>query len=639
MNFNVSIGNYREPGAVRRSGLIYFTFEIHERGEHSLNIYDPDTFSLIEKIPCDNFLRGRICSICIKGDAADIAYLIEENGKEYMDPFCRRVIGREKWADPDRDRHDFKCLSGVESVARKDHPLSIKKINENEEEMVSYRLHMRGFTMDHSLPHEKAGNYKGFLSRLNYIKNMGFNTLVFQPLYDFEELILTENRTIDKKGNTITSITNSGKINYWGYGSASYFAPKASYFGPDPGKNFKKFVDTIHKNQMKLIMEMDFDEKAGEDFILDCLKYYVREYSVDGFRMMGLNCPSKRISEDPFLSDTYFFYDNFEPGLLESSGTYKRHLFSCDSGFMYPLRQLVNHRDGSINQFLNMMKRQNKYYGFVNYAATTTSGFTLIDSFSYIEKHNESNGEDNKDGNNFNFTSNYGSEGDTNSRSIWNMRLLSVRTSLAALFLGQGIPLLESGDEELNSQMGNNNAYCQDNKCGWVNFTNKKKNRELREIVKKLIEFRSLHPALRTITPKTMGDPCHLGIPDMSYHGKEPWTYYITDDRKAAGILYNGAYGNEDYYIMLLFNFYLDSERFALPQIDDNEGFFLVYSTDMEKWPDKEIKIESQESYILSGGSMAILLGKKKIDELVTESIRTSENNKPSQKTGKAGML
>ncbi len=102
-----------------------------------------------------------------------------------------------------------------------------------------------------------------------------------------------------------------------------------------------------------------------------------------------------------------------------------------------------------------------------------TTGFTLLDSYSYGEKHNRDNGEENRDGNNFNCSFNYGAEGATKNKQIQKMRFQQVKNGLCMTFLSQAVPLLVGGDECLNSQEGNNNPYCQDNRIGWVQYQNR----------------------------------------------------------------------------------------------------------------------------------------------------------------------
>jgi glycogen operon protein len=264
--------------------------------------------------------------------------------------------------------------------------------------------------------------------------------------------------------------------------------------------------------------------------------------------------------------------------------------------------------DGSIIEFANMMKRQNEAYGFVNYAANN-NGFTLRDVYSYSEKHNDSNGEENRDGDNYNFSHNYGQEGETKSKAIQNIRITHIRTALTTVLTGQGIPLLLAGDEAGNSQQGNNNAYCQDNELAWTEFSRQKRFRELRKFTKNMIAFRKEHKVLSLPKPMEMSDYKHKGIPDLSYHGKEPWTMWLSDDMKSIGILYDGAYAGEESDVMLLFNFYFGEDSFALPKLNGRRKWYEIMNTTDGEF--KSVLLKNQKEQIVPGGSVTILVGKK----------------------------
>ena len=192
-------------------------------------------------------------------------------------------------------------------------------------------------------------------------------------------------------------------------------------------------------------------------------------------------------------------------------------------------------------EFANQMRRQNERYGFINYAADS-SGFTLMDSFSYGEKHNLENGEDNRDGNPVNYSSNYGHRGrDVQSSDSQNPHAADEERPSRRFCSDRGVPMLLSGDETGNTQNGNNNAYCQDNRIGWLNVSRAKANRNLREFTRKMIAFRKAHPILSMEGAMQMKDYRHQGIPDLSYHGQEPWAMEVYREQRAIGMLYCGA--------------------------------------------------------------------------------------------------
>jgi glycogen operon protein len=159
---------------------------------------------------------------------------------------------------------------------------------------------------------------------------------------------------------------------------------------------------------------------------------------------------------------------------------------------------------------------------------TCHDGFTLIDLFSYNHKHNEANGEGNRDGHNDNLSFNHGVEGPTDDPAIVAIRHQQARNAVALLLLSQGVPMLLSGDEVLRSQQGNNNGYCQDNELSWFDWNLVKKNGEMLDFVKQMIALRRRHPSLRRRRRFLTGRPARgQELPDISWHGRKlhrpPW--------------------------------------------------------------------------------------------------------------------
>lgn len=149
-----------------------------------------------------------------------------------------------------------------------------------------------------------------------------------------------------------------------------------------------------------------------------------------------------------------------------------------------------------MRDFADQQRKQGAFLGYINYIASN-NGFTLADLFMYNDKHNEENGEQNLDGSSWNFSNNYGVEGPTRKRYINALRKLNWRNAVLMLMLAQGVPLLWSGDEMGNSQNGNNNAYCQDNPTGWVNWKNEKSHRRQIEFLQQVIAFRKNIPCFQ----------------------------------------------------------------------------------------------------------------------------------------------
>ena len=210
------------------------------------------------------------------------------------------------------------------------------------------------------------------------------------------------------------------------------------------------------------------------------------------------------------------------------------------------------------------MRRQQQCQGFVNYIAEN-NGFTLWDLFSYEHKHNEQNMEGNRDGNNWNFSSNCGQEGISRKRQVNQARKRQVKNALAVTFLSQGIPLLWMGDECCNTQKGNNNAYCQDNEVGWKDWKPAVPAKQVMAFVRQLAQIRRDYPMLRSPSPYQFQDYGNQGCPDLSYHSDSGWKIDFGMNRGFIGILYSGSYAGVEEDVYVAYNFQNFSQEFALP--------------------------------------------------------------------------
>lgn len=612
---NVTRGDFREYGP-RISGreAVIFTFVAEPVSkEISIIIYDKSTFKRLHIVELTReFAVGRVYSVQISGINPDkICYLIQEDDKLYVDPYTTAVVGRDIWADIDnRKKQHYQVFSGVSHINKdwKDTKVEIAP-----SEMMIYKLHMRGFTAGFGMTEARVGSYKGLISKLSYLKKMGVTSIEIMPIYDFEELFLETKTNISSNGKISHTLEHTGKTNYWGFGEANYFAPKASYFGGADvaAEGLRSLISTLHKKGFEIIMEMAFSIETSDDMQLACLKHYVKYFHVDGFHIVGCNAPIERIAEDPYLSETKIFYEFIpEEILCKESG--KKHLFVYNDSFMNVTRQLQNHMNGSMIQFANHMRRQNSSYGFVNYMANV-NGFSLWDSYAYGEKHNLDNGEDNRDGNNNSFSFNYGVEGKTTNKTINANRFREMRNAFTALMMSQSVPLFVAADEVAATHLGNNNPYCQDNKTGYTMFTKNKSKSNLQKFVMELIEFRKKHKCLRVEHPFLMNDYKHLGLPDMSFHSSEPWMMSIGEEQKALGVLYNGAYAEENEEVFVCYNFHYDSVDLALPLLSPGKRWRLCFNT--AEYDDKSDftpkPIHDQQSIKVPGSSISVLVGIK----------------------------
>ena len=202
---------------------------------------------------------------------------------------------------------------------------------------------------------------------------------------------------------------------------------------------------------------------------------------------------------------------------------------------------------------------------------TCHDGFTLRDLVSYETKHNEANGEDNRDGSNDNLSWNCGAEGETDDPSITGLRLRQARNIMAILLLSQGVPMILAGDEMLRTQRGNNNAFCQDNAVSWIDWRMTGPARDMLRFVRELIALRKRHASLRRhgfFTGRPAMDQMHA---DVAWHGErlnEP-AWYDPNARFAALTLAGQASGES--MLHLIFNMNDDARVAALPVVEKGE--------------------------------------------------------------------
>lgn len=624
MEYTIIEGNYAKIGVSKMAEAVYFTFEGEKEQACAILLYAANGRQVRIPVP-DAYCVGALRSVGIKGlNWKKYDYNYEIDGKLTFDQYARKIIGREKWADQARLEDGYQVRAGFDFA---DFDWQGDRFPEiPREQMVMYKLNVRSFTMDAGAVGRRKGTFAGVMDKIGYLRELGVTSLEFMPVYEFEELMPVETgRQEDiaawsenaKEGFSLETRreTKPYKINCWGYIPGDYYAPKASYAAEaEPSVELKTLIRELHKNHMECILEMYFDETMNQNIAVEILRYWVMEYHVDGFHLLGAALPVNAMAQDLILRRTKLFAAEFHAHLLKK--TAYPHLFVYNDDFLYAVRHLLSRVDGNILELLNQLKRQNQVFGFVNFVAGN-NGFTLADLFAYERKHNEANGEGNRDGIEWNFSCNGGMEGATRKRHILEYRKKQMRNAITLVLIGQGVPLILAGDEFGNSQQGNNNCYCQDNKTGWVNWQVRKKQSSYADFVRNLIAFRRQHPILSSGLPMQMCDYASKGCPDLSYHGENAWILTPNQYPQAIGILYCGAYakcadGTEDDYIYIGLNFSISGQSLALPNLPKKVKWHLVVNTADKEEPfrNEPLEIEEKAKIEIPLQSVMILIGK-----------------------------
>jgi glycogen operon protein len=336
------------------------------------------------------------------------------------------------------------------------------------------------------------------------------------------------------------------------------------------------------------------------------------EYHIDGFKINSNVAPSVMIATDPILCDTKFLTESWKVDTIYSKEfkPANKTLAEINEGFANDVRRFLKGDEEQLGNFVYRFKRNDEKNAVINYV-TNQNGFTLNDVYSYDVKHNEENGEMNRDGSNYNYSWNCGVEGATRKTKILALRKKMMKNAMAAMLLSQGTPMILAGDEVCHTQEGNNNAYCQDNHISWINWSMTKVKKEMLDFVKEVIELRKKHPVLHLDNEFKLMDYISCGYPDMSYHGTKAWYPDFSNYSRVLGILISGDYAvpfpnnpetmslaerykktrkEKDSYFYLAYNMHWEKHDYELPRLP--KGYVWKVVIDTSKDDNKNQKVD-----------------------------------------------
>lgn len=517
-------------------------------------------------------------------DFSGLEYTIETEQGELPDPCGRIYTGHERWGDLKAALRPVRCRFPEETYDwEMDQPLKHPY-----DETILYRLHVRGFTRHTSSGTGERGTFRALTEKIPYLKELGITAVELMMPNEFQEVMMEDGAD----GNPYATGAPTGRLNYWGYGAGYLFAPKASYTSgkeKEPEREFKDLVKEFHKNDIEVLVELYFIGEESAALAQEAVRFWVYEYHVDGVHLSGF-APAELLASDPLLADTKLLAGSWDGVRVSKTAAAPKlrerrwHLGEYNEGFLIDMRRVLKGDEDQVGRLIYQTRRNPDAYGVINYMAAT-NGFTMMDMVSCEQKHNEANGENNRDGSDYNYTWNCGVEGTTRKKKIVQMRKKQLRNAFLLLFLSQGTPMFLAGDEFGNSQNGNNNAYCQDNEISWLNWHQLETNRDIYEFVKYMIAFRKAHPVFHLpVEPKNI-DYLVCGHPDVSYHGVKTWCPEFENFRRQLGILYCGEYGRRadgtsDDYFFVAYNMHWEPHEFDLPKLPKGMQWTLCINTD-----------------------------------------------------------
>jgi glycogen operon protein len=388
---------------------------------------------------------------------------------------------------------------------------------------------------------------------------------------------------------------------------------------------------------------MDATHPSVLRLVMDSLRYWVLEMHVDGFRFDLASTLARELHEvnrlsaffdiifqDPVISQVKLIAEpwdvgeggyqvgNFPAGWSEWNGKYRDCIRDYWRGNEQMLGEFAERFTGSSDLYREDGRKPTASINFI----TAHDGFTLNDLVSYNEKHNEANGEDNRDGESENRSWNCGAEGPTDDEGINALRNKQKRNFLTTLFLSQGVPMLVAGDEMGRTQQGNNNAYCQDNEISWLNW--QEADEDLREFTRRLIALRASHPVIsrrrwfqgQTIRGTGLGDIAWFR-PDGQEMQQENWDH---DFARSLGIFFNGEgiksldeNGNRivDDSFFFLFNAHHEPLEWTLPEKKYADRWIKIIDTANPQIQNEET-IEAGGTLQIADRSVIVLQCKRK---------------------------
>jgi isoamylase len=683
-------GNPLPFGASLVTGGINFSIYSRNATGCTLVLFEPGALTPLVDIPVPQHFRiGDVYSIVVLDlDPQNIEYGFRLDGPNdpanglrfdptqiLLDPYATIISGHEVWgADPKWDnvyRHRAK-INYEPFDWGFDRPLC-RPI----EDVVIYEMHVRGFTQHPSAQVNKPGTFAGVRDKIPYLKQLGVNTVELMPVFEFDEW---EHSKVDPA-------TGQRTMNYWGYSPIGFFAPKEAYGSSDqPGgavNELKALVKELHENGIEVILDVVFNHTAegnelgptisfrgvddriyymltpegyyynfsgtGNTFncnhprvqqmIMDCLRYWVSEYHVDGFRFdlasimtrdvdgMPLNDPPilRMMTDDPLLGQTKLIAEPWDADGLYHLGSFPSYGRWAEWNGQYrdTMRKFLKGDEGQVGEVAFMLQGSPNLYpgrgpiASINFI-TSHDGFTLRDLVSYNEKHNEANLEENRDGHNDNHSWNCGVEGSTDDPKIIELRNRQVRNALTMLLVSQGTPMLLMGDEIGRTQNGNNNAYCHDTEMNWLDWTLVKTNRDLLRFVQHLIAFRTAHPVLRNGHFMQHQDYLEKGLPDMAFHGLQPYQPNWGPQSHVLAFSLGGDYAKggmeADDHVYVAMNMHWQNKTFYLPTLPEGQRWHGFVNTGRVRnasvQPGKEKPLKKQDRLRMKPRSVVVLVGR-----------------------------
>jgi isoamylase len=550
--------------------------------------------------------------------------------KILSDPYARSLNTALQWGHPDLTEEEWIPRGKVILDAPFDwEGTSSPKIPE--EDLIIYEMHVRSFTQHPSSKAKAPGTFLGIIEKIPYLKSLGINAIELMPIFEFNEC---ENPCINPKTKQkLKNFWGYSTINF--FAPMNRYAHSHEWSGAiddfrtlvkEMHKNeIEVHLDVVYNhtaegnqkgplfsfkgidNQVYYMIDpegryLDFSGTGNTvnanhpvvaQFIVDSLRYWVNEMHIDGFRFDLASCLTRNehgvplpnppviqaMTADPILANVKFIAEAWDAGGLYQVGSFpgEGRWHEWNGKFRDVVRRFIKGTNDQSGEFAKVLSGSQDLYGrdqgpyhSINFI-TAHDGYTLRDLVSYQEKHNEENGEDNRDGSNQNDSWNCGQEGSSNNHKITLLRERQMRNFHLALMVALGVPMVLMGDEYGHTRNGNNNTYCQDNELNWFLWDELAKNEGFARFHRLMIHFRLKNTLLRRKE--------FLGETDVQWHGiipNEPnWS---AENRFIAYTLCDKIH-SEPLYIA--FNTQFEPAHIKLPEPPPGKKWYCVADTSL----------------------------------------------------------
>jgi isoamylase len=592
-----------------------------------------------------------------------------DSSKVLLDPYGRSVVVPRSYSREAASREGDNVDSAMKSVVvdlegydwERDKPL-----HRPSSRTIIYEMHVRGFTRHPSsgLPEKIRGTYRGLVEKIPYLQQLGITAVELLPVFQFDAQDCPPGLTnywgyapvnffsphrayssrqdtlgpVDEFRDMVRALHRAGievilDVVYNHTAEGDHNGPTLSFRGIDnPSYYLLEADNSRYSNYSGTGNTLYANHPIVRRMIIESLRYWLKEMHVDGFRfdlasILARDAKGNVLPNPPLLwdieSDPEFAGTKLIAEAWDASGLYQVGHFIGDSWkewngrFRDDVRSFFICAEGSVRQVADRLVGSPAIYGHeereaeqsVNFV-TSHDGFTLNDVFSYNHKHNEANGEGNRDGTNDNQSWNCGTEGATDDPAIEQLRSRQVKNLLAVTMLSLGLPMMLMGDEVRRTQFGNNNAYCHDDKISWFDWSLTERHADLLRFVRLLIGRRlrrDLGPELHRLTLNEL-----IRRAPHSWHGVQLFHPDWSDHSHTLAFSTEVESENLGFYVIL--NAFWEPLPFELPPLRNDQQIrwcrwidtFLESPNDIVEWHEAESVVGS--FYLAQPRSVVVLL-------------------------------